>query len=96
MRRNGGNENQADTIRAPSREEIETLCFLHVVGTSGCRVEDLAHRLGVSSDITDALGRCAGTLSQRGLVVVDGDNVSVTDVGRDWMRSRLAELGVRT
>ncbi len=80
--------------RAPSREEVETLCILHAVGPHGCPRADLATRLGLSSALAVAVAEGVEPLVARGWLALHDDRFSLTGPGHDWMQTRLSELGI--
>ncbi len=81
-----------ESICMPSRSEIETLCVLHAVGSSGCRTGELAARLGLSATLAEVVAEGMEGLVIVGLLErVDG-RFTVTDRGRETLTRRLAEL----
>ena len=82
------------SICKPSRGEIETLCVLHVVGSSGCQAGDLAIRLGLSATLAGVVAEGMERLIMAGLLERVEERFMVTDAGRKKLRTRLAELGL--
>jgi len=91
MRTNAFDDEQR---RAPSREEIESLCILDAVGDDGCEAGELAARLGLSPTIAYAVAEGAAPLIGAGLLERRGDRFTLTDSGYAWLRERLTELDV--
>lgn len=79
-------------ICKPSRGEIETLCVLHAVGSSGCPERDLAARLGLSATLAGAVAVGMDRLITAGLLERVEERFSLTAAGRNKLRTRLAEL----
>ena len=81
-------------ICKPSRGEIETLCVLHAVGSSGCQEGDLAARLGLSATLAGAVAEGMDRLITAGLLERVDARFSLTDAGRNKLKTRLAELAL--
>lgn len=77
---------------APSREEIETLCILHAIGSHGCDMNDLAELLGLSRGLAAAVVEGTGQLISAGWVELNDSRFSLTDEGRDWLKQRRSAL----
>lgn len=84
-----------DPIHMPSRGEIETLCVLHAVGSSGCRANDLAARLGLSATLASVVAHGIERMVFGGLLDSVDDSFRLTERGRDLLMKRLDELGLR-
>lgn len=80
--------------RGPSRAEIETLYILHAVGEQGCRADDLAARLGLSSKLAAAVVAGVEPLFRSGWLMVEDDLLRVTTAGHEHLHRRLEALGV--
>lgn len=82
---------------APSRAEIETLCILHAIGPRGCYAMNLAELLGLSPELALAVADGVEPLVASGWVDVDvqGERFSLTDAGRDLLKTRLSYLLAR-
>jgi hypothetical protein len=77
--------------KGPSREEIETLCILHAVGQRGCRNDDLAPRLGLSSSLARAIVAGVEPLVIQGWLFREETRLVLTDAGRERLKGSLAE-----
>lgn len=82
------------SIHKPSRGEIETLCVLHAVGASGCRVGDLVARLGLSASLASVVAQGMERVIFSGLLERDEEWFRLTKPGREMLTKRLAELGL--
>ena len=87
-----GNEG---SIHKPSRGEIETLCVLDAVGTSGCRVGDLAARLGLSATLAAVVAQGMERVIFAGLLERDEESFRLTKQGCEMLTRTLAELDLR-
>lgn len=87
-------ESKDEAICKPSRGEIETLCVLHAVGSSGCQEGDLAARLGLSATLAGVVAEGMERLIIVGLLQRVDDRFTLTDAGRKKLRTRLAELAL--
>lgn len=77
--------------RSLSRSEIESLCLVHAIGSSGCSENELPERLGLAPSLAPVLAQCVGELIQAGWIgTVDG-RFTVTDAGRAALADTLAE-----
>ncbi len=83
-----------DDAGKPKREEIETLCLLHVVGPRACSLSQLAARLGLASSLVPAIKVAIETLSGAGWLALVGEMVSRTDEGGAYLAARLEALRV--
>lgn len=77
-----------DEPRGPTREEIETLCLLHVIHQHGCRASDLAALLGLSPGLAATVAQCAEPLVKAGWVDAKEDRLSLTSAGEQWLHER--------
>ncbi len=77
-----------------SREEIETLCVLFVVGDDGCPVGELAQRLGLSPTLNGALAGAMNDLIDRDLLACCEGQFVLTENGAYNLETRLSALGV--
>jgi hypothetical protein len=91
MRPQGHDE---DVVR-PTREEIERLCLLHVVADGASSGKEIAEALGLARELAPALELAIQPCIDAGQMEHVGAMVRVTETGRDWMVTRLSELGVR-
>jgi hypothetical protein len=78
-----------------SREEVERLCFLHLVGQDGCPVVELAGRLGLSRGLNAAACRAAEMLVGGGWLETHNDTYLLSVKGQRYLLDRLQELGVK-
>ncbi len=92
--RDAGSDDTKPMVPRPSREEIESLCVLHAVGSGGCSTADLAAGLGFSRELGRTLDRAVQQLVASGCLEVRSEGIFVSSGGNEWMRSRLAALGV--
>ena len=76
--------------RGPSREEIETLCILHVVECGAEGAADIAEALGLARDLAPVVARAIEAVAARGYLTAVEDRVSLTDGGRVWLQERTA------
>ena len=77
----------------PTREDIETLCLLHLIGWSHCTEAELTRRLGFADSLTPAVRAAIEPLVVRGWVVHDGDAMRRTAEGAEHLEARVAECG---
>lgn len=87
---------EEEVENGPTREEIETLCILHVVGRAGCKLDELPHLLGLSTALAEAVANCIEPLIGNGLLVLEDGGVKHTEAGSSYLTDRLALwLGTR-
>ncbi len=77
-----------------SREEIETLCVLYVIGEDGCPMSELAQRLGLSLTLNEALVDAMNDLIDRDLLTCCEGRFVLTENGAATLETRLSEVGV--
>ena len=77
-----------------SRGEIEALCVLIAIGAAGCRPDELAGRLGLSTTLAAAVAGYVHQLAWDGLVTVVDERIVGTADGRARLMTRLASLGL--
>jgi hypothetical protein len=85
-------DQDAETPRAPSREEVENLCLLCSIARSPCSFEELAERLGLCRELGPAMGAAVEALVSTSRAQVADGILSITAEGREWLRSRLFQL----
>jgi hypothetical protein len=86
--------NNSNDTSGISREEIESLCILHAVGTAGCDAQDLATRLGLSHTLAAAVAESTLPLIAEGLLDDTGGCIARTAAGDQRLQERLAALVV--
>ena len=79
-----------DKARGPSREEIETLCILHVVERGAEGAADVAEALGLARDLAPVVARAIESVAARGYLTAVEDRVTLTDAGRACLQERAA------
>ena len=85
----------ADAVPTPTREEIETLCVLHVIGVSGSPVAEVAALLGLSGELASVVANGLIAIERAGWLKIDGDVVTRTARGQEYLERRVAELSQR-
>jgi hypothetical protein len=84
---------ERDAKKGISREEIETLCLLEVVGRGDATPAELAERLGLPRTLAPAIQEAIQPLVARRHLDARDTGISLTESGRVWLEQRLAELG---
>lgn len=74
-----------------SGAEVETLLVLDAVG-SGCSVDVLRQRLGLAPSVLSAVWSAAATVEGQGLLVLEGEEVALTERGAELLASVRREL----
>lgn len=92
MRQNPHESASSGERSGPSRQEIETLCILHAIGSSGCPVADLAPRLGFPTTLGGVVSESVNLLIFEGRVERRDERFALTDTGRDWLLTTLARF----
>ena len=82
----------ATTTSRPSRAEIETLCLLGVAELGDCQIAELTTRLGLAAELAPAITEAIQPLVKNGQLDICDGIVSLTEVGRTRLRTRLAEV----
>lgn len=77
----------------PSREEIEQLCLLHVIGER-CPKDELASRLGLSPALSATILNSVTSLIMKAWVWDGGEALELTESGAAWLEARLASYGI--
>lgn len=70
----------------PSRDEIESLCILHVIALGPHNDVELATRLGLSAALAPAVGEAVQRLVDAGWV--EGEPKHLTEAGRQRLAAR--------
>lgn len=68
-----------------TRRDIERLCILAAIPSSGCTVGELTGRLGLSDSLTPAVEEAVAALAGRDLVQVREGFVVRTASGSSWL-----------
>lgn len=89
-------EDPSETKRKPrlSRETIEKLCLLHLVGSTGCSPTELAERMAMSPRLGEEMLEAAQPLIAVGMLARTEGRISLTSHGRQWLDEQLAEVGL--
>ncbi len=66
-----------------SRADIEIICMLAAISPSGCTASKLPARLGLAPALLQPVMQAVGELTTRGLVTLHGEQLTLTDAGRE-------------